>query len=305
MSSQYLAAGEYATYGLPGPTNANSIIQASALLDAYLFRPEGLIWTPDAAGMPCFMAALSPMFQLQLGAGITPGTNVQVPLTGPVSQLQPGDVLILDKANQNAVEAVVIGAVNVGNQPNVVQLQQVLFSHNSAVSADYGLVIEEQRYVPQSRPITLMARRPLMRLHSGVGRYGYGRRGDAANYNMEQFNLLAALSKFGGPPAWEVFSVLNTGFDVQTGQVWIPAGIMLAYYSEVKLRYVAGFSAANVPPAIKQACASLVKAMQARPTLGDIRSYKAGDTQIVNFTSSALDDDVRRALDPWVANTFA
>lgn len=304
MPSAYLAADDLALYGVANATS-QQIAQGSSLVDAYLKRPEGLVWSPDSQGLPCFMAALSPMLSLKLNSGISPGANVAVEFSGPASMLQVGDVVILDRANANSVEACVIASTSGPSGNPAITLQSVINAHDAQATADTGLVIEEQKYMPDSRPITFASRAPLMRVISGTGRYGYGRRGDAANYNMEQFNLLAAVSKFGGPPAWELMTTsLDNSWDVNTGQVWIPSGIMLAYYSEVKLRYVAGFPASSVPGAVKQACAMLIQAAVNVPNLGNVKMYKAGDTQIENWAASFLSDDIKMALQPYMARLF-
>ena len=309
MPSQYLTPTEAPEYGLPS-VNSPQIIQASTLIDAYLKRPEGLVWAPDSAGQPCFMAAATPTLNLTLAQAIATGNNVPVTFNGPSQLLQVGDVLVLDSATPNAAEACVVatttGAGSGSSGPVTATFPSVMNNHVQGASAALGLVIEEQRTMPANRPITRVSRTPVLRLISGIGRYGYGRRGDAANYNMEQFNLLAALSKFGGPPVWEIFQApLNYSWDPQTGQVWVPAGIMLAYYSEVKLRYVAGFQASAIPPPIKWAVARLIQVMANDPSLGNAKTFKAGDTTVTRFTASLLDQDTLNAIQPYAARVMA
>ena len=161
MSSAYLQPSDYAAYGVTG-ASAAQVTQASALIDAYLARPEGLIWTPDATGMPGYMAALSPTYSLSAQGSIEPGLNVVVTLNGPVAALQVGDVLILDRANAQTCEAVVLASVS----GQSVTIQQVNFSHAAGAMLDYGLVIEEQKYLPESRPITFTSR--------ATSNYGHG-----------------------------------------------------------------------------------------------------------------------------------
>jgi hypothetical protein len=305
MPSSYLTTAEAPLYGLSA-VSTSQIIQASALIDAYLKRPEGLVWAPDSTGNPCYMTSPVPTATFALTSPISPGANVPVQLSGPKQILQVGDVVILDQPTSNLVEACVIATTS--NPPNpspAITLQNVINSHGSSAPAVLGLTIEEQRYMPASRPITFLSRTPLMNVISGVGRYGYGRRGDHADYNMEQFNLLAAVSKFGGPPVWELFQQnYPTGWDVQTGQVWVPAGIMLAYYSEVKLRYVAGFAANAIPGPIKMAVVQLMAAMNANPGLGAVKSLKAGDTSVAMFAASVLSDDTKAAIEPYAARVY-
>lgn len=307
MPSKYIGVQEAPTWGLT-EADTNSIVQASALIDAYLKRPEGLVWAPDSQGNPCYMAAALPRFTFALTAAIEPGSNIPVSLSGPVNQLTVGDVLVLDQATATSSSQLQEACVIASTGPPgaiAITLQTVLNAHQSGAQAFSGLVIEEQRSMPASRPITRGSRTPLVNLLSGIGRYGYGRRGDGSNYNMEQFNLLAALSKFGGPPVWELWQAdPNYSWDVETGQIWVPAGIMLAYYSEVKFRYVAGFPESAIPAPVKMACAELIAAMKAQPKMGNVKSMRAGDTSIALFTASLLNEDTRRALSPYVARAY-
>lgn len=58
MPSVYLLPNEYSTYGLPSTTTDAEIIEASAIIDGYLNRPDGLIYTTsdtmEATGLPIF-----------------------------------------------------------------------------------------------------------------------------------------------------------------------------------------------------------------------------------------------------------
>jgi len=306
MPSQYLTAAEAPEYGLSG-VNSGQIIQASTLIDAYLRRPEGLVWVPDSSGQPCYMAAATPTYSLNLASEINPGTNVPVTFSsGPSGMLQVGDVVVLDAATPSLTEACVVATTTGTNGAISITLQTVMNAHQAGAQASVGLLIEEQRSMPADRPITRVAKTPVVRLVSGIGRYAYGRRGDGANYNMEEFNLLAALSKFGGPPVWELFQApLSYSWDARTGQVWVPAGIMLAYYSEVKLLYVAGFAQANIPPPVKFATAQVIEALANQKGIStNLKSYKAGDTTVTRFAATLLDVDTKNALVPYGARLF-
>ncbi|WP_458763562.1 hypothetical protein [Cupriavidus basilensis] len=298
-SSVYLQSSDYAAFGVPTAT-ADQVAAASTLIDAYLCRPEGLIWMPDANGLPAYMKGLDPTFAFPLPAAIAPGLNVPVNAGPQAAMLEVGDVVVLDRATPAAVEACVIASIT----GTAVLLQQVLFAHASGATVETDMVIKEQRRIPDGRPLTSASRRPLMRLIAGTGRYGYGRRGDSNRYNLEDFNLIASLQKFGGPPAWELFNVTAAGFDAATGNVWVPAGILLAYYTEVKLRYVAGYQYVNLPAQVKTACASLIQAIQATPEMGDMKKYRAGDTEIERFSASQINPDTRRKLDPFRVLAF-
>ncbi|CAE6838381.1 hypothetical protein [Paraburkholderia nemoris] len=300
MPSSYLTSGDYATYGLPAGTTAAQVTTASTLIDLYLKRPEGLVWVPDGTGAPGWMAALTPTQSFTLGAAIAPGNNVVVPLVGGVASLLVGDVIILDRASNTIGEPVAIVSISGQN----VTLQNVVFAHANGATADKGMTIKQHKFMPDGRPVTNLAFTPVARLIAGQGRYGYGRRGASSRYQVDEFNLLASLSHFGGPPVWEFFPIINTGVDFETGMVWVPAGVMLAYYSEINLWYVAGYPASGLPPAIKAACANIIQAQAAVPQLGATKMYKAGDTALERFAATNIDDDTKALLAPYRAKLF-
>ena len=298
----YLQPDEYAAFGLSESTDTAKVQAASALIDAHLKRSEGLLMTNGADGGPCYMTNKSPTLTLTSVDPITAGAGVAVTVTGYAAGLLVGTVLILDRANAASTEACAVTSV-VGN---VVTLDTVQFDHTANCKMEAGLVIDEARVMPQGRPLTLLSRTPAVRVLSGIGRYGYGRRGDQNNYQMNDFNLLAALSHFGGPPAWEYFAPTKAGIDPHTGQLWAPAGIMLAYYSEIRVWYVAGYTSDTLPTEIKQACAQIINTQGAFPEMdGSIKSLKAGDTQIQRFSDTTLSADVKALLEPYVARSYA
>lgn len=301
MPSAYLSGSDPANFGVPNAT-ATQITQASVLIDAYLKRVEGLVWTPDSAGNPGWMVALAPRLTLTASAPIAPGANVVVPVTGGIQSISVGDALVLDRTNNSASE--VVQVVSMTTSPTTLTLATVVNNHNSGATLDQGMVLKQHKFMPSGRPITTLAYTPVVRLLAGQGRYGYGRRGEASRYMVDEFNLLASLSHFGGPPAWEFFPLINTGVDAETGQVWVPAGVMLAYYSEINLWYVAGFAQENLPDAIKAACAQIITALTNIPQGGALKSLRAGDTQVQMFASSLISDDSKALLAPFRAKLY-
>ncbi|KVV22310.1 hypothetical protein WK80_22230 [Burkholderia multivorans] len=309
MPSQYLQSVDFANFGVPTAT-AQQVTQASVLIDAFLRRPAGLLWVADSNGNPAYMSSLSPSLTLTSEASFGPGNQVTVQVTGPVNMVQVGDVVVLDKATPSLMEAVQISSIS----GNLVTLgttaanapQGVQFAHSAGCTMDLGMVLTEQRYLPKQRSTVMLSNTPVMRVIGGTGRYAYGRRGDAGVYNADNYNLLASINKFGGPPAWEIWPA-NTaaGIDVQTGELWVPAGIMLVYYSEVKVRYVAGFQYSGLPDCIKLACAQLVTALANDPGIGNYKSVQAGDTKMERFAATNLSDDVKAMLVPYQARFFA
>lgn len=55
MPSQYLQSSDYAAYGVPN-TTADQVTKASAIIDGYLDKPDGLIYNVDGSNNPISMA---------------------------------------------------------------------------------------------------------------------------------------------------------------------------------------------------------------------------------------------------------
>lgn len=298
MSSVYLAPGDYAHFGAPGAT-ADAVLQASALIDTHIQRPEGLVWAPGADGAPAYMAATAPQITIALAAAISPGSNVAATLTGQAGMIEVGDVLLADAAASNKIEALTVTSM----AWPLVTFRRVGYAHDAGATLDLGRVITEKRFMPKGRPVTQVSRSPI-RLLSLAGRYTFGRRGDHAMAG-DDYNLLASLQQFGGVPVWEAIDPLAANFQTDTREVWVPAGIMSANYSEVRVHYLAGFSAAALPAGVKRACAMLVNALASVPDLGGVKSYKAGNTAITRFANTMIDSDLKDLLKPHVAAAFA
>lgn len=309
MPSAYLRPIDLPTYGVPSATAAQ-VTQASVLIDAYLNRSDGLLYTADKNGNPAYMSGLGPELQFTSVGGFGAGNGIQVQVNGPYGSPQVGDCVVVDRQKPDLVETVQILGIN-GNQFTLGTNgpggpQGLQFVHSAGATLETGLVIDEQRYVPRNRSTVLLTAIPVARVIGGTGRYGYGRRGGGAAEQMNDFNLLAAVSQFGGPPLWEVWPANNSaGIDADTGQLWVPSGLMMAYYTEVKVRYVAGFQYQNLPAEIKLACAELITAIANNPQLGNFKTYKAGDTTITQFAATMLSSDVKSMLQQYRARGFA
>lgn len=310
MPSAYLNDSDKAAYDAPNATPVQ-IQKASAMIDGYLQRPEGLVYGVDANGNPCYMVNKAPVTTLTISGAISPGANVVVPVVGGVSQImsgspQSGQVCVIDRAIPSVTEAcIAIGADPIAN---TVTLQSVQFPHFVSSLMEFEMTIYEESVMPKGRTVTNLSRTPLRLVIGGQGRYAYGRRGD--NYidpNVNSFNLLASISTFGGPPIWEIFNQTRVDIEPNSGQVWAPAGIMMAYYTEIRWRYIAGWPYEALPQAIKFAVSQLIQSAAVMPGGALVSRYQAGDTSITKFgsVSSLLDADMLNSLEPYKAHAYA
>ena len=308
MPSIYLSAADLNTYGVSGAT-APQILAASTLIDAYLRRPEGLEYVPDYAGLPCYMAALTPSITMNVPGGISPGTNVIVATPGAAILSQyghVGDVVVIDRSTAaggktGVVEACVIEAITA----STIQFYSVSNAHAPGCVLEFGLVINESKSVPQRRSTVRLGSWPLARIHSGLGSFRYGRRDDQMAGMWQDATFLAMIQTFGGPPLWIQWAIPSADFNGMTGEVWIPAGLYQANYSDVRVHYVSGFLKANIPPIIKQCTASIITAgINTANMVGGVKIAKAGDTALTRFANTILDADTRAQLNAYQPRTF-
>lgn len=323
MPSVYLDSSEYDAFGLTSTVTEAQVMRASSLIDAYLKRPLGLAYLMDQEGVPCAMQGGSPRMTYTLGA-LSPGSNVTVAIT-PANATQDliGEVLIVEVDSVN-IEALVVTAVPAANQ---LTFKTVKYSHAGGTKASLGFVITEEKSLPGMRSVVRSMQHPFVTMLSCLGRYGYGRRSDQAAGTWGDVNLLAMVQAVGGPPAWSPIEVANCGFSALTGEVWIPAGGLMAYFSDVRMHYIAGFPASDIPIAIKAATATLANVIVKTTTssgetsiggntlAADVKSYRAGDTEIVRFgnvtaststevVTSSLDRDTLNLIAPFRASMF-
>jgi hypothetical protein len=294
--------GDRVTYGVECATDTQ-VVTASAIIDSYLRRPKGLVYLTDANGNPAMMAAAAPDMTYTLTAPIAPGASVVATLTpGKITPDFVGEVLVLEAdSSPNNMEACLV--TNVGAPgSNQVTLATVQFAHAAGVTAQTGLTLVEERSLPNKRSVTQLTETPVVNVLSLLGRYAYGRRSDQVGGLYQEMNLLASVQTFGGPPQWIPVDPTQASISDRTGEIWVPAGMLLAYYSDVRVRYIGGWTYLSLPGAIKTATASLANALMnfaGNPV--SLAEVTVGTSGFKKFTASALDDDIQRMLNPYRA----
>lgn len=134
------------------------------------------------------------------------------------------------------------------------------------------------------------------------GRYGYARRSEFAiypdlNYGM---NPLMIASFFGGPPGWTPIQINMIDYAVDTGELWLPAGIYLSQYTEIVVAYTSGFHPFFLPSPLKQATAMVIKNLISRAGgISGLRSLIASGAINAAFTPDLIDDNISSILDPF------
>lgn len=123
-------------------------------------------------------------------------------------------------------------------------------------------------------------------------RYGVPRKGE-----MEDLRSQIATA-FGIPGSWSDMDVASVDVDFATGELTLPWNFLGIAFNEAKVTYNAGF--AEIPSAIKSACAQIVRNAQATPAL-NVRSSRVDTLEMQYFSGSLIDENVKLLLRPYVA----
>ena len=124
-------------------------------------------------------------------------------------------------------------------------------------------------------------------------RYGLPRRGEL------QDPMLAQIAwAFSVPGSWSELDPTTVDVDDYTGELIFPRNFLGIGYNEVKVTYTAGLL--TIPPAVKVACAQIVKNAQATPGM-NVKSNKIDTMQMQYFAGGIIDSQVQSLLRPYLA----
>lgn len=124
-------------------------------------------------------------------------------------------------------------------------------------------------------------------------RYGRPRRGEV----VDPFRAQVAWA-FGLPGNWSDLDPSTIDVNTATGELTFPENFLGLNYNEVEITYTAGLT--DVPPAVKVACAQIVKNAQAMPSV-NVRSSRMDTLQMQYFSGSLIDVQVQALLRPYLA----
>ncbi len=131
-------------------------------------------------------------------------------------------------------------------------------------------------------------------------RFGRPRRGEMpdgiAGWNGDMMLAQVAWA-FSLPGSWSQLDLTSVDVNLVTGEVTFPMNLLGLNYNEVEITYTAGLAA--VPPAVKVACAQIVKNAQATPGM-NVKSSKMDTLAMQYFSGSLIDANVQLLLAPYV-----
>jgi len=290
----YLHNDELLLYGVSDATPPQ-ILSATRLVNNYIGKPEGLMWRPDANGMPAFMASLSPTRSYN-APSIAPGSNVTV--TVPNAQFGTqhiGDVVVIDRLTPTATEACLITAAS----GNTLTLASVQFAH-TAPTIEFGLTLKEERPIPKGMPVVFASRRPIAHVFSMFVRAGIPKLPRQISDSPYAYDSLVFSSLNLG--LWTQVDLANVDINAEIGAIQVyPSYLPLSYPMLSRISYVAGWSDQSLPVDIKQAVANIIRSVIDVELPSNIKLAKSGDATLESFSPSIIDPDTKALLQPYRA----
>jgi len=159
---------------------------------------------------------------------------------------------------------------------------------------------EERLEVPSDRQQVILAAHPVVKIVQASGRYAYGRR-DRRTVNQVNYDYLAALAVFGSPPRFTEINPEQIELYPPTGECWLPTGFFLINYTQVQIKYLAGYT--NIPARAKTAMANIINEVCAKG-VGDRTSYQVGKVKRGFSSATFVTQDTYALLDPFIARAL-
>ncbi len=125
--------------------------------------------------------------------------------------------------------------------------------------------------------------------------------GNAGDWGAVEALAAEVAEVFTAPNTWFSVPVNSLDLDLQSGEVIVCCGLLAPALRDLELTYTAGY--AEVPWAVKQACAKLVKNALATPAL-NVSKQKIDTMYLQYFADTLVDMDVRQLLAPTSRRGF-
>jgi hypothetical protein len=277
FTPRFILPNELSMYGLPDANRQPAILSlvdaASSLIDTYCGRIDG-----TGQGSLVYTTYMERLLMQAVNRNI-------VRLTfKPLVPVSATTVNLLTASANNL-------PVNPTTSNKIAGAQQLLYTNYFWTGCQASTI-----------PITGVPGSTISPILGCSGRYSYARRGAQQIYPDLNYgaNILQIAAFFGGPPTWQTVDLTMSDFDISTGEIWIPAGLYLSQYTELVVQYNSGYDPLNMPRAVKQACALLIRNFLSRGggTTG-LRSISTAGTANVSFTPDLIDSTCASLLDPY------
>lgn len=124
-------------------------------------------------------------------------------------------------------------------------------------------------------------------------RYARPRRGEMIDPFREQVAVA-----FSAPGSWSNLDPASVDVNLAAGELTFPANFLGLNYNEAQVTYTSGL--VEIPPAVKVACAQVVRNAEATPAM-NVKRSRMDTVQMEYFSNALLDDQVKSLLRPYRA----
>jgi len=159
---------------------------------------------------------------------------------------------------------------------------------------------EERIDVPSDRQVAQLNITPAIKIIEAAGRYSYGRR-DRRAINQVNQDYMAAIAVFGSPPRFTAIDVDQIDLHPSTGEIWLPTGFFLVAYTQIQIKYLAGFQ--QIPSRVKSAMAEILNVM-CQKGVSDRVQNSVGRTSRRYSSDSFMTPTARQLLQPLVVHSL-
>ncbi len=257
---------------------AVQIGHASQLINSYIGKPRGLLWSPDAAGNPAWMTLATPTRSFKLADDVQPGAAITIYTNyGSFGDGDIGSAVVLDR--KNIPETCVIAAAS----GNTITLS-TQFAHAAGSTVEFGLTLGEEPAIAYDGLIRLAAR-PVARILGITGSY----RGNSIADSLLAIGRDTTL--------WNPFPLDQCEIDDLQGTCWMLPGTVRGGFSRVRVGYVAGWGYDALPYDIKLATAAIVRnGIDTADLPGNIIMARSGNAMLQRASATKLDPDIMAML---------
>ena len=170
----------------------------------------------------------------------------------------------------------------------VAMASALIEAHCKRPSLEVTQYTERVRVFPGQTAVRL-SYLPVADVLSARGRFAQARRGEF---------VMEVASAFGIPGTWTAIDASSLDVFGETGEVSVLTTVLGFTFDELEVTYSAGWL--EVPEAVKQSCAQIVRNAAATPAL-NVKSSSVDQMRVDYFKDSLVDESVRKMLAPYVA----
>jgi hypothetical protein len=159
---------------------------------------------------------------------------------------------------------------------------------------------EEQLPVAEDRYTIQLSVTPVLKLLAVNGRFTPGRRNNR-RLTSGGLDYLTIAAVSGSPPRWTPLDINGIDLVPATGEAWLPTGLFLISWSQVRVSYIAGFP--TIPNRVKMALAEILHTISSKGQ-SDLMRLGVGRLTRQFASDTFLTRQAEQFLEPCVVHSL-